>query len=448
MKMFLEKEIDRRRDFRETLTFTIDPSDAKDFDDALSFEVLEDGSYQVGVHIADVTHYVHLGSKENDDAYKRGTSVYLVDGVLPMLPESLCNDLCSLRPNEDKLCMSVVFNLSRDARVLKYKVCRTVIRSDYRLTYTQAQQIIKEGVRDAKDDRLCEALKTLNFLAVIMRRKRMEAGALDIEQEQIQFQLDKNGRPTDIYFVQMTDANHLIEEFMLLANRTIATQLSKTGKEMVFRVHDKPDEKKMEELKRFERYIGERIPKSMMEMFVIRAMAKAVYSTDNIGHYGLAFDYYTHFTSPIRRYPDMIVHRLVAKYLLGERGVAVDKDLSEACDHLSAMEQEAVQAERDSQKDFQIMWLQDRLGQEFDAFICSIAKYGFFVRLKDTHCEGLVPAQTFISHGRLKLDTKNFCVYDKRHDRSYTLGDEVRVRLVWADLDARQISFELVEERK
>lgn len=446
--MNLEKEINKRRDFRDALTFTIDPSDAKDFDDALSFEVCDDGSYQVGVHIADVTHYVHLGSKENDDAYERGTSVYLVDCVLPMLPESLCNDLCSLRPNEDKLCMSVIFNLSHDARVLKYKICRTVIRSDYRLTYTQAQQIIKEGVQDAKDGPLCEALKTLNFLALIMRRKRMEAGALDLEQEQIHFQLDKNGFPTDIYFETLTDANHLIEEFMLLANRTIATLLSKTGKECVFRVHDKPEEKKMAELKRFESYIGDRIPKSMMELFVVRAMAKAVYSTDNIGHYGLAFDYYTHFTSPIRRYPDMIVHRLVAKYLLGERGVAVDKDLSEACNHLSVMEQEAVQAERDSQKDFQIMWLQNYLGQEFNAFICNITKFGFFVRLQDSHCEGLVPAQTLITHGRLILDRKNFCLHDKRHDKSYTLGDEVRVRLVWADLNARQISFELVEEEK
>ena len=451
--MNLEAEILRRRDMRDVLTFTIDPSEAKDFDDALSFAITDTGDYQVGVHIADVTHFVPLGNKVNREAYERGTSVYLVDRVLPMLPEKFCNDLCSLRPDEDKLCMSVIFTLAHDARVLKHKVCRTVIRSNYRLTYAQAQDIINPSVHQSIspsfhqsiNSELQEALRTLNFLAVILRRKRMDAGALDIEQDEVRFHLNEQGHPVDVYFEQPTDANHLIEEFMLLANRTIATMLSKTGKESVYRVHDKPDKGKLAALHKFERRFGERVPKQTIELLIIRAMAKAVYSTDNIGHYGLAFDYYTHFTSPIRRYPDMIVHRLVAKYILGERGAQIDTDLSEACDHLSDCEQRATQAERDSVKDYQIMWIQDHIGQDFEGSIANVTQYGLFVRLDDTHCEGLVSMRTLNNEmDYFEYDERNFRLVSKRTKKQYVLGDPVRVRVVRADLELRQIDFQLL----
>lgn len=442
--MISESEILRRRDLRDTLTFTIDPADAKDFDDAISFAVLEDGNYQVGVHIADVTHFVQLGSRENNDAYQRGTSVYLVDRVLPMLPESLCNDLCSLRPNEDKLCMSVIFTLAHDARVLKQKVCRTIIRSDYRLTYDQAHVLITTPAPTDGSSPLADALHILNFLATILRRKRIDNGALEIEQEEMRFQLDEHGHPTDIFFAEATEANHLIEEYMLLANRTIATLLSKTGKESVYRVHDTPDKAKLAALHKFEKRFGDRVPRQTIEMLTIRAMAKAVYSTNNIGHYGLAFDYYTHFTSPIRRYPDMMVHRLVAKYLLGERGVKIDSDLEEACDHMSAMEQEATQAERDSQKDYQVLWIQDHMGQEFDGSITNVTQYGLFVRLDDTHCEGLVPMRTICPGDYMEYDEKNFSLRAKHSKKRFLLGDAVRIRVTRADLDMRQIDFQLV----
>jgi len=442
--MISESEILRRRDLRDTLTFTIDPADAKDFDDAISFAVLEDGNYQVGVHIADVTHFVQLGSRENNDAYQRGTSVYLVHRVLPMLPESLCNDLCSLRPNEDKLCMSVIFTLAHDARVLKQKVCRTIIRSDYRLTYDQAHVLITTPAPTDGSSPLADALHILNFLATILRRKRIDNGALEIEQEEMRFQLDEHGHPTDIFFAEATEANHLIEEYMLLANRTIATLLSKTGKESVYRVHDTPDKAKLAALHKFEKRFGDRVPRQTIEMLTIRAMAKAVYSTNNIGHYGLAFDYYTHFTSPIRRYPDMMVHRLVAKYLLGERGVKIDSDLEEACDHMSAMEQEATQAERDSQKDYQVLWIQDHMGQEFDGSITNVTQYGLFVRLDDTHCEGLVPMRTICPGDYMEYDEKNFSLRAKHSKKRFLLGDAVRIRVTRADLDMRQIDFQLV----
>jgi len=443
--MINPQDILQRRDMRDILTFTIDPEDAKDYDDALSFAVLEDGNYQVGVHIADVTHYVQIGSRENDDAYSRGTSIYLVDGVMPMLPERLCNQLCSLRPDEDKLCMSVVYTLSHDARVLKHKVCRTVIRSNYRLTYEQAHELITHPAPTDGSSPLAEALHTLNFLATILRRQRMQNGALDISQDELRFRLDEHGHPIDIYFHQPTEANHLIEEYMLLANRTIATLLSKTGKEVVYRVHDEPDESKLKDLRRFQRRMGDRIPQSTIEMLTIRAQAKAEYSTTNIGHCGLAFDYYTHFTSPIRRYPDMIVHRLVARYLLGERGVKIDDNLSEACDHLSAMEQEATQAERDSQKDFQVLWIQDHMGQDFNGTIANVASYGLFVRLDDTHCDGLVPIRSICPDDYMVWDEKNYCLRAERSKKRYTLGDAVRVKVVRADLDQRQIDFKLVE---
>lgn len=432
----------RRRDLRDVLTFTIDPIDAKDFDDAISFVKNEDGTYQIGVHIADVTHYVLPGDDVDKEAYDKTTSVYLVDQVLPMLPEHLCNDLCSLRPHEDKLCMSVVFTLTDDARVKKAKICRTVIRSDYRLSYEQAQQIL-----DTPSDGtpLSESLLVLNKLAHILRQRRMAEGALDIEQDEVRFTLDENKHPVDIYFVPSTDANHLIEEFMLLANRTVAEQMAKTGKTMVYRVHDKPDYEKLEAVNMFRKKMGDRVPQRMIDLLTVRAMAKAVYSTHNIGHYGLAFDYYTHFTSPIRRYPDMMVHRIVAKYILGERTPAINIDLQEACDHCSEMEQMAQMTERDSVKEMQAIWIQDHLGEEYDGYISNVMEFGLFVTLDNSRCDGLVHIRSLRRGRYIDFDERNSCL-SIAGQPVYCLGDSVRVRVLRADVEKRQIDFELVED--
>ena len=318
--MIEQNEILRRRDMREVFTFTIDPADAKDFDDAISFErlpVTGEGlpeTYQIGVHIADVSFYVRPNTKVDDDAYKRGTSVYLVDRVLPMLPEELCNDKCSLRPNEDKLCMSVIFTMDADARVLKYKICRTVICSNARLNYDEAQEIIiKNSKLKIKNEELSDAITILHSLAQKLRTERIANGALTIEQEEMRFRLDEHGHPTEIYFEQPNEAHHLIEEFMLLANRTVAQAVG-SGRPFVYRVHDLPNADKLDDLQAFKRKMGKRVSQQALDMLTIRAQAKAVYSTYNIGHYGLAFSHYTHFTSPIRRYPDLMVHRLVEKY--------------------------------------------------------------------------------------------------------------------------------------
>ena len=424
--MVAEQEILRRRDMREVFTFTIDPADAKDFDDALSFAVIEEG-YQIGVHIADVSHYVKPGTKIDDEAYRRGTSTYLVDRVIPMLPEELCNDLCSLRPGEDKLCMSVIFTMDADARVLKYKICRTVIRSDARLNYDEVQEMITRNPSSYRDPRILDsALLTLNTLATKLRAERLANGALAIEQDEVRFRLDEHYHPIDIYFEHPNEAHHLIEEFMLLANKTVAKAVG-SGRPFVYRVHDLPDNEKLDELRKFKKRLGSRIPQQTIDLLTIRAQAKAVYSTYNIGHYGLAFSHYTHFTSPIRRYPDMMVHRLVEKYILTGKPCSLTREeLEEKCEHCSACEQEAAQAERDSIKQFQTMWMADHLGETFVGHITGIMDFGFFVQLDDNRCEGLI---------RMELI---------EHPEDFVLGDSVTVQVIRVDVNRSQIDFEMV----
>lgn len=460
--MIENSEILRRRDMRDVFTFTIDPADAKDFDDAISFEILnssddetndQTANYRIGVHIADVSFYVKTGTETDDEAYKRGTSVYLVDRVIPMLPEELCNDKCSLKPGEDKLCMSVVFDMDMNARVLKYKICRTVIRSDARLNYGEAQDIIKAEtiIRESREkvetntrsQTLIEAITTLNRLAAILRSERIANGALTIEQDEMRFRLDENGHPTDIYFERPDEAHHLIEEFMLLANRTIAKSVG-SGRPFVYRVHDLPDQEKLEDLKQFKRKMGSRVSQQTIDLLTIRAQAKAVYSTYNIGHYGLAFTHYTHFTSPIRRYPDLMVHRLVEKYILTGKKISLSREeLELQCEHCSACEQEAAQAERESIKLFQTMWLSDHLGEVFDGHISGVTDFGLFVQLDDSRCEGLIhiskigfPGETWI------YDEKNYRLVCAENRIAHTLGDAVRVKVVRADIDKAQIDME------
>ena len=464
---------------RETFTFTIDPADAKDFDDAISFEIIKCPNdaindqmvnYQIGVHIADVSFYVRPGTKIDEDAYKRGTSVYLVDRVLPMLPEELCNDKCSLRPGEDKLCMSVIFTMDADARVLKYKICRTVIRSDARLNYDEAQEIIEKGRDSAYIEKtrqrhgfdtessetqrrlIVDSIATLNTLAQKLRAERIANGALTIEQDEMRFRLDKNGFPTEIYFESPNEAHHLIEEFMLLANRTVAKAVG-SGRPFVYRVHDLPDGEKLENAKHFQK----RFPQLQRayDLLTIRAQAKAIYSTYNIGHYGLAFTHYTHFTSPIRRYPDLMVHRLVDKYILtGKKETMTREQMEEMCEHCSACEQEAAQAERDSIKMFQAMWITSHIGEVLPGHISGVTDFGIFVQLDESRCEGLVHITKIGAQGEYwQYDEKNYrliCENKKsENDRavsSYTLGDPVVVQVVRADINKGQIDFELVPE--
>lgn len=489
-----EQEIMRRRDMRDILTFTIDPDDAKDFDDALSFLVLDNGNCQIGIHIADVTHYVQEGSPIDEEAYQRGTSVYLVDRVVPMLPERLCNELCSLRPDEDKLCMSVIVEMDQQAKVIRHKICRTVIRSNYRLTYQQAQEMLDDSSQLPSDHsqaasnvgKLKEALHVLNGLAKTLRANRFTHGAINFETPEVRFRLDEAGEPTDIIFHQSTDANHLIEEFMLLANRIVAAEIGKgetgkksegeavkrEGKPFVYRVHDVPDPEKLVKLGNFIRQFGFHLRTSskrsvqnkhinnlltdcqgtnsqtLIETLAIRSMAKAVYSTSNIGHYGLAFPYYTHFTSPIRRYPDMMVHRLIARYLLQSKATCRhDKEvLEEACVHCSDTEQMAQMAERDSTKEMQARWISKHVGEEFDAIISGVTEFGLFVQLTDTLTEGLVPIRTIEPHDYMQYDEENYCLVAARSGKTYTLSDNVRVRVVRADVERKKIDFELVEE--
>ena len=478
------EEILRRRDMRDVLTFTIDPADAKDFDDALSFQVMESGNYQIGVHIADVTHYVVEGSAVDEEAYQRGTSIYLVDRVIPMLPELLCNELCSLRPNEEKLCMSVVLEMDKEAKVLRHKICRTVICSNHRLAYEQAQAIL-DGEKDLDSNmvaELSEPLCVLNDLAQILRKKRFEHGAINFETPEVRFVLDKEGNPSEIMFHRSTEANFLIEEFMLLANRIVATEIGKKGKTengekndkypFVYRVHANPDPEKLSKLATFIKRFGFNLKTSsngsathkqinslldncqghpsqtLVETLTIRAMAKAVYSTDNIGHYGLAFPYYTHFTSPIRRYPDMMVHRLVAKYLLQSKALcrSEQEELEQACVHSTDCEMGAQAAERDSIKEMHARWISRHLGEEFDAIVSGVTEFGLFVQLKDTMTEGLVPIRTIEPHDYMQFDEDNYCLVAARSGKTYTLSDAVRVRVTKVDVERKLIDFVLVNE--
>lgn len=480
-----QNEILRRRDMRDILTFTIDPDEAKDFDDAISFKILDTGNYQIGIHIADVTHYVHEHTALDEEAYQRGTSVYFVDRVVPMLPEQLSNQLCSLRPNEDKLCMSVILEMDQQAKVIRHKICRTVICSNHRLTYRQAQDIL-DDTASTPDQHLAAALHSINALAKQLRANRFRQGAINFESPEVHFRLDENNEPIEIFFHNSLDTNHLIEEFMLLANRIVATEIGKKkrqdqdathssdAKPFVYRVHDNPDPEKIGKLSQFIKRFGFNLKLSsnsktthkhinallddcqgkpaqtLIETLTIRAMAKAVYSTDNIGHYGLAFPYYTHFTSPIRRYPDMMVHRLVAKYLLQSKDKCRSEkdDLEQACVHCSDCEMAAQAAERDSIKEMHAKWINNHLGEEFDAVISGVTEFGLFVQLTDTLTEGLVPIRSIERNDYMQFDEENYCLIAARSGKTYTLSDPVRVRVTKVDIERKLIDFVLVDTEK
>ena len=461
------EEIARREDFRQVLTFTIDPKDAKDFDDALSARKLENGNWEVGVHIADVTHYVHAESVIDREAFNRATSVYLVDRTIPMLPERLCNQICSLRPNEEKLCFSTIFEMDNKANVINSRICRTVIKSDRRFTYEEAQEVIETGEGDCK-----EAILALNDLAKQLRERRFRNGAINFERYEVKFEIDEQGKPLRVYFKESKEANKLIEEFMLLANRTVAEFVGcppkgKTKKTFVYRIHELPDPDKMQNFATFIRRFGYNLKtegtktdvskginhlldtvqgkpeENLIETVAIRAMQKAKYSTDNVGHYGLAFDYYTHFTSPIRRYPDMMVHRLLERYLAGGRSV-IKKKYEEMCEHCSSMEQVAANAERASIKYKQVEFMSDKLGKVYDGVISGVTEWGLYVELNENKCEGLVPMRD-LDDDYYEFDEKNYCLIGRRSKRQYRLGDPITIRVAQANLERKQLDFQLVE---
>ena len=463
------EEIGRREDFRGVTTFTIDPKDAKDFDDALSIRHLPNGNTEVGVHIADVTHYVTPNSIIDREAKQRATSVYLVDRTIPMLPEHLCNGICSLRPNEEKLAFSCIFELDDEAEIKAARIARTVIESDRRFTYEEAQERIETGEGD-----LQEEINALDKLAKKLRARRFENGSVDFDREEVKFDIDEEGHPTGVYFKVSKDANKLVEEFMLLANRTVAATIGRPAgrrkaKPFVYRIHDVPDETRLHDLALVAATFGYKIKTSgssaeinrslnkmladvkgkgeenFLSVLAIRTMAKAVYSTENVGHYGLGFEYYTHFTSPIRRYPDMMVHRLLERYLHGGRSVDAVK-LEDECKHSSDMEQLAVNAERASIKYKQVEYMMDHIGEEFDGMISGVTEWGIYVELEENHCEGLVPMRD-LADDYYDYDEKNYCIRGRRRGTVYRLGDQVRVRVANANLEKKQLDFLLVDPR-
>lgn len=464
----LPDEVQRRRDVRDVTTFTIDPKDAKDFDDALSVRKLENGLWEVGVHIADVSHYVTPGTILDDEAYERATSVYLVDRVVPMLPEKLSNGVCSLRPNEDKLCFSSIFELDDEAHIHRQWFGRTIIHSNKRFTYEEAQAIIETG-----EGELNEEVLILNRLARKLRDARFKHGAIAFDRIEVKFEIDENGKPLSVYFKEAKESNQLVEEFMLLANKRVAEFIGlpeekRTPKTFVYRIHDKPDPEKLMNFNHFIHKFGyglqlgtpSQISKSMnqlmtevrgkteqnvIETLAVRSMAKAAYSTRNIGHYGLAFEYYTHFTSPIRRYPDVMVHRLLARYLDGGNSVNALK-YEDMCKHSSDMETRAASAERSSIKYKQVEFMQDKIGEEADGTISGVTDWGIYVELENK-CEGMVSVST-LNDDFYIFDEKNYCLTGRHSHRTFQLGDSLRIRIVRANLEKKQLDFELVKDKQ